>query len=422
MCLKFSVNIFTSDEENTFVVDFINKLSLEAFQFGTNLAFRYETLSGIKKVYGYRKKLVMIVIEKIDEFLDIYAKIDREIYALNGIYLIVLINGEIREVQEIFQLLWKLQIFNVIVMFENEHGEILVKTFMPFNDQNCKDTTPILINKFFDGKFVNGTEKFLPRKFANLHYCPVRVSISDLRPFTIAKKSQDGKLILSGRDIFFTTALSKSLNFRVDFVFNEETGYFYENGTSAGTLKALSDGRADMSVGNWWIKASRSKFFDASNSYASDILIFVVPPGRKFTALEQLVYPFKFMSWMFIIACFVVGFVVIFIIKHNSKEVESFVFGTAVKHPYLNLFVAFIGGSQTKLPRRNFSRFLLMLFLMYSLVIRTVYQGSFYELLKSNRGESEVQSLEEVIEKKFSFFVFLGNEDIFLSSKAFADR
>ena len=40
---------------------------------------------------------------------------------------------EVQEIDEIFKFLWKLQIFNVNVMFKSENGKNLVKTFMPLS-------------------------------------------------------------------------------------------------------------------------------------------------------------------------------------------------------------------------------------------------------------------------------------------------
>jgi hypothetical protein len=96
---------------------------------------------------------------------------DDDKFRTTGLYVIAMIG---KEIKEIFSLLWQLQIFNVNAMFENENGEILVKTFLPFSRGNCNNTKPILINRFKDGKFENGIENFFPEKMKNLHvhsYC-----------------------------------------------------------------------------------------------------------------------------------------------------------------------------------------------------------------------------------------------------------
>jgi hypothetical protein len=418
-----TVNIISSDKlENFASKDFRNNLLSEIFVSST-VACRYESSNATRKLFRRRRSFMIFAIQTFEEFLDIHEKIIRDIFKFNGRYLVVLTCGIIAETREIFKLLWKLQIFNVNVMFEDENGEVLVQTFLPFNAQNCNDTTPILINKFKDGKFINGTDNFFPQKMKNLHNCPVRVAIAiDNQPYIIQRTSMNGSHDLTGRDIHVLKSLSKSLNFRIDYTYIGEEGYFYPNGTSIGPLKTLLDGDADISISNWWLKESRLKFFDTTIPYAADQLVFVVPPGKELSALEKLVYPFKLLTWVAILFCFLIGFVIIFIIKRQTRNMQDFVFGTGVKHPYLNLFEVFLGVSQKKLPGRNFARFLLMMFLMYSLVIRTVYQASFYQLLKSNKQHMEVQTVDEIIEKEFKFYVYLGNEDVYHSSAALKSR
>lgn len=165
------------------------------------------------------------------------------------------------------------------------------------------------------------------------------------------------------------------------------------------------DGKADLTAADWGLLVDRLKFFEASTSYSNDKMIFVVPPGRDFTAFEKLVYPFKLHTWLMVAAFSAVGFFVIFIIKRRSKFTQNFVFGTGVSNPYLNMFIGFIGGSQHILPQRNFARFLLIMFLMCSLISRTLYQGSLFQLMKSNKHHKEVQTIDEMVAKDFRIFV-----------------
>jgi hypothetical protein len=130
------------------------------------------------------------------------------------------------------------------------------------------------------------------------------------------------------------------------------------------------------------LTGKRWKDFDASDPYRVAKVVAIIPLGQKWNAIEKLFYPFQTTFWLLILIFGLFGFLVIFIISRRSKTVQNFVFGRNVKNPTLNLFIGFIGGSQTILPGKNFARFLLMIFLMYSLVIRTLYQGSYFKLLQ----------------------------------------
>jgi hypothetical protein len=416
-----TINLISAEDSNKFrVKDFIDELLAKALP-SSKFALRLESAAKLRAINKRRRLNNIFVLETFVEFLQLKRKITAENFKFNGHYphsLLVFISGEIKEVQEIFQILWKLQIYNVNVMFEDENGEVLVQTFMPFNAQNCNETTPILINKFKDGKFINGTDKFFPNKMKNLHNCPIRIAISnDIDPFIFVKSEN-----LSGRDIALANVLAESLNFSIYYTYIGPEGFLLENGSAIGTLKVLLDHKADLSISDWWLKVNRLKFFEASTSYISDNLILIVPPGCEFTALEKLIYPFAGLSWILVISCMIFGFAVIFFVQKRSTKVQDFVFGSGVRHPYLNLFVAFIGDSQNFLPRRNFARFLLMMFLMYSLIIRTLYQGSFFQLMQSNQRHSEVQSIDEMIKNDFKLYVIDGVTDVTQMLKTLENR
>lgn len=257
----------------------------------------------------------------------------------------------------------------------------------------------------------------------NLHKCSVKVSISNEQaPYVIVKSLPNGSYALSGGEISLLTALSNSLNFTLDFASIGPEGYFYANGTAAGPMKALLDGVVDISVSNWWLKEHRSKFFDYTNPFTTDPVILLVPPGRDFNAFEKIVLPFSFSLWLLIFLCFLVGFSIILTIKLRFTTAQSFFFGEGVKNPYLNMFNGLLGGTQKIVPKRNFARFILMMFLIYALVIRSLYQGSFYMLIKSNMRHDVVQTINEMIEKDFKFYTYVGNFDVFSGTEYIKSR
>lgn len=358
-----------------------------------------------------RKRFPIILMERFDQFLEVYRRMDRNHFWLNGFYIIILLNGEIQEIDEIFSLLWKIQVFNVVIIFQHENETVEVKTFKPFNPGNCNNTSSVTINTFRDQKFItNG--RFFPNKLLNLFNCTIRISISpDVEPFIFVDFTDKDKASysLKGSDIKIINTLSKSSNFNINYT------YIGMN----GTLEALTDDKADLSISNWWLLPDRLKTFDTTTFYSNDQIVFVIPLGKEFSAFQELVHSFSMSVWLLIFSCFFIGFFVIFVVRFQVKAVQNFVFGTGVKNPTLNMFAAFIGGTQKILPRRNFARFLLMLFLMYSLVIRALFQGSFFKLLKENKREQEVKTINEMIQKDFTFYVapltmdaFLGMENI----------
>lgn len=83
---------------------------------------------------------------------------------------------------------------------------------------------------------------------------------------------------------------------------------------------------------------------------------------------------------------------------------------------------AFLGVALKIVPEGNFARFLLMMFLLYSMVIRACYQGSYYKILRSHLRKAEMQSLDEIIENELTFYVNLGSLDAMAETDAMRNR
>lgn len=369
------------------------------------------------------RKCSVVLINTFEEFQEIYRRITMKRFRSNGLFVIVLMTGGMLEIDDMFEAFWSIQIYNVVVVHETQNGEVInVKTFMPFKAGSCSDTSSVLVNSFQNGRFSIDIGNLFPRKTHNLYNCPVRISIShSAKPAVIINWNYDDTFDLSGRDISFMTALSLSLNFTANYTFIGAEGYLYENGSAEGPLKAVMDGVADLAVSDCWLKANRLKFLDSTTSYISQQVIFLTSPVKELSPYEKLVYPFTLLVWMLILTCFFIGFLVILIIKHQPQSVRAFVFGKRVKHPSLNLIAGFIGGTQRILPGRNFARFLLMSFLMYSLVIRTIYQGSFFQLMHSSRRHREAQTIDELIERN-QILIFDNMADMFQDSEIIMER
>lgn len=333
----------------------------------------------------HQRRCTIIVSEQFTDFIVIFNQISTRNFKFNGFFLIVLIAGEYREIENIFALMWKLNIYNVNVVFEDEMQNVSVMTFKPFSSDSCNDTSPVLIDEFRNGKFMNGVENFYPNKFKSLHNCLVNVAIANnAAPYIIADRFENGSMKLGGRDIELVTTLAETLSFRINYSYIGTEGYFFENGSSEGPLREIKEGRADLAVADFWLKANRLKHFEASSSYVSEHIVFIISQGVEYNSLEKLIFPFTFATWLLVLSAVCGGFVVIFFVRKQPKMVQTFVLGASNRNPFLNLFIALIGGSQKKLPGNNFARFLLMMFLIFTLVTRTLYQGSFYQLIRSN--------------------------------------
>lgn len=104
--------------------------------------------------------------------------------------------------------------------------------------------------------------------------------------------------------------------------------------------------------------------------------------GEPYSPFDKLIIPFDFEVWIALAVTFAIGFsTVIILMKTCRIGWQKFVFGSNVRTPGLNIMIAFFGQGQNILPGRNFSRYMLMIFILFCLIIRTGYQGVQFEMI-----------------------------------------
>lgn len=67
----------------------------------------------------------------------------------------------------------------------------------------------------------------------------------------------------------------------------------------------------------------------------------------------------------------------------------------------------------TILPGRNFSRYLLTIYILFCLVVRTAYQGKQFEFLQKDMRPSDVETIEEMIQRNFSINFLQGYKQLY---------
>jgi hypothetical protein len=113
--------------------------------------------------------------------------------------------------------------------------------------------------------------------------------------------------------------------------------------------------------------------------------------------------------WISIAITFGIGLVVILIVNVCCEEFQNLVFGVGVKGPTLNFFGTVFGVAQHRLPRKSFPRFLLMMFIILCLILRTCHQSKLYELMQKDLRRAEIETIDEAINKGYTFYLMQAN-------------
>lgn len=277
----------------------------------------------------------------------------------------------------------------------NEEKFLKLMTFVWYKPENCGQPQLIEVNRF--DKIIKKWEKskFIIEKFENLNACRLIFGVPRDPPGLNFKYNETSKEIY-GYNLKVLTGLARHLNYTMSlnpYFANNNT--FIDNKLGADALVLMQKINSAFAT-----EAFITRPYIFSDQYVT------IPPGEAYDAYEKLLLPFDSYVWALTIFMFSMALISIVMIKFSGIEVQRFVFGRKVQTPTMNLFAHFFGISQCILPGRNFARFLLMIFVLFSLIWRTAYQAKMFEFLQSNLTKPEIQSIAEMIEKNFTFFMY----------------
>lgn len=146
-----------------------------------------------------------------------------------------------------------------------------------------------------------------------------------------------------------------------------------------------------------------------TKSYYVDRIVLITPANQFLNPFLKLFYVFDIKLWITLL-----GFVLFLTIllqairscfpRVNQNNFQEF------RTPFLSLLIAIIGGSQHKLPRQNFQRILMGTILTFCLVVRSIYQGGLFNILKKDVVINEIKTIADVNRLRFTFYMGLGIE------------
>lgn len=137
--------------------------------------------------------------------------------------------------------------------------------------------------------------------------------------------------------------------------------------------------------------------FKISQTYLQAKAIFIIPPGRPYSSIEKLFWPFDGTVWYTLIGM-ISTFGCIVIMYHCI----------GVAHRHISMFQVariLLGLDLGRFPVSAISKGLTVLVMLNFLILRNVYQGSLYNFLSNRKNVTPVQSIDQMVEDGFSFYI-----------------
>ncbi|XP_055914044.1 uncharacterized protein LOC129947491 [Eupeodes corollae] len=137
-----------------------------------------------------------------------------------------------------------------------------------------------------------------PRKLNNFWKCPLRVLVWNESPILNFNQNDD---LVSGIDYYVLEFLREIMNFSLFPILTPSRGNVYLNGTSNGAFKLLQAGYGDLMLGCSICSRVRRTFFTSTVFYFTTPVNLIVKPTETYHALEILLFPFDFYTWLVIL-------------------------------------------------------------------------------------------------------------------------
>jgi hypothetical protein len=155
----------------------------------------------------------------------------------------------------------------------------------------------------------------------------------------------------------------------------------------------------------------RESLMTTSMTYAQSPLVMVVPPGLEFSSFSKLLSPFDDSVWYFVNGMMLVVIFITIILKFQSRRIQDFVFGHKNRTPFLNIVAVVVGLPTHRNPGRNFSRWIIMMFIIMWLIFRSLYQAVLFKNLQSTERNLPVQTIDESLQLGFVYYMNVATQE-----------
>jgi hypothetical protein len=93
-----------------------------------------------------------------------------------------------------------------------------------------------------------------------------------------------------------------------------------------------------------------------------------------------------------------------------DMDMKTSVFGRDIRTPTLNVADIFLNGGQNRVPGRNFARFMLLMFVIWTLIIKTCYQSILYKNLQLDMRRPAIKTFDGTL--LLTLWIFLITFDV----------
>lgn len=317
-------------------------------------------------------------------------------------------------ITHLVRIAWRHKVVNAVFLMPQKNKTTFnIYTWHPFKEGKCgrQFGAARVIDECSFGNFRNGTSWFPNRIPNNLKSCEVQIRTIVWPPFvsTPTRKVPGTKnefIFESGIEIKLMNTVAKAANFTPVYTLSERVqdwGVITINGTATGMMATVLNEEVDIGMCTLGATDARHQFFESSVSYMQEDITFCVPhsapkPYRK-RALAILGIEILLLCFIYIILIAIVSVKLARYQPNESNIYKNYV--TCV----LNVVSIITYSPVATLPRSSHVRFLIMLWVIFSLNLNIIYQTNLMSVLTSTSFDQELTTVEEMLRTNYDIYI-----------------
>ena len=288
----------------------------------------------------------------------------------------------------VMQELWEnMKVLDMVVLVQSE-TEFHLYTWFPYWSDKCQNITDaVLLNKWTwknGGEFAKNETLFPYKLPDNFKGCLIKLVVPYHGTFEIT---------------YFFEFL-KGLNFTVQIDAKE---WEINPNIYAAIENALADvlfDEAEIAFGGIPLLKAASDFADPSLPYYQTQYMWYVPCAKPLNRLEAVSHIFSTSLWVTLITFMFLTAVIMWCIARITLESHTY---KTISSVFYNVWAVVMGVSVTQMPRTLHLRLVIFPWICYCFAISTVFQIFFTSYLVDPGLQTQITSLQELLDSKIEF-------------------
>ncbi|XP_068159963.1 uncharacterized protein Ir7b [Drosophila tropicalis] len=326
------------------------------------------------------------------------------------------------EVQSALEMLWHLSVLNVglILRTVQNNNNIVMVTYYPFSAvHGCQVIVPTIVNRYQTKAGTWASRDYFPAKLGNFYGCTLTCATWEDMPYLVYRQHSDNDVGDASNFIGIEGALleflAENLNFTVGLYWMNKEEVLATFNETGWIFEEIFHKHADFSLGGFHFKPSSSGApvpYSQSSYYFMSHIMLVTNLQSAYSAYEKLAFPFHPRVWLAIGVVIVSMCALIWMAQHLLHPILPDI------NYYYQLVVITLGGNLLvwHLPRGSLARWLLLIWLFTSLILRSAYQSGMYQMLRKDTQRNPPQTIAEVINNGYTIRLAETNAQRILAS------